>query len=638
MLEGFSGWGYFKGKMSYSLQILFIEDEPGQHQTLLDAFKDKNIEISFQSVGTPSELGLALENNKWDFIFSKNLTGQFIEKSPHDIVKSEAPTTPFFWMNDAAYENRLSESEQNYRIMVESVRDYAIFMLNPQGIISTWNPGARRIFGYLESEAVGQSGEILFSDEDLRLKVWPQQMLKARNEGRAEDDRWQIRKNKARFWSSGVLTALYNKDGSLRGYTKIMRDNTDRKLALEQVEDARRKAESASQAKTQFLTNISHEIRTPLGIMLGFAELLAEANHTNEEREAYVQSILRNGQQLSRVINDVLDVSKVESNKLETEKTQFSLPEFMSDLLATLRSQAEEKGLEMIVTSEGPVPDRVFSDEVRLRQILLSLIGNAIKFTDMGLIELKVRTVSSPQTHSSMILEFEVKDTGRGIPQEDVQKLFQPFTQGDNSTKRQFGGTGLGLYLSKRLSQALGGDLILKDTDENQGSTFVFTIDAGPFQTDVKFYTERSATGVSSKFEKSLKGLRILVVDDSPDNRLLVRRILEHAQAEIEEAENGLAGVEMAARRPFDLILMDIQMPIMDGYEAYRQLRASSFQKPIVALTAHALHSEREKCFSLGFDDHLSKPIDRKVLVESIARLCARETAKVNVIPLRLDH
>jgi CheY-like chemotaxis protein len=232
-----------------------------------------------------------------------------------------------------------------------------------------------------------------------------------------------------------------------------------------------------------------------------------------------------------------------------------------------------------------------------------------------------------------MILEFEVKDTGPGIPAENVAKLFQPFTQGDGSNGRRFGGTGLGLYLSKRLAQALGGDLILRETSENRGSTFVFTIDAGPFETDVKFYTERSS---GATHEAGLFGTRILVVDDSPDNRMLVTRFLEHSQATVETADNGLAAVEAVDKADFDLVLMDIQMPVMDGYEAFKQLRQRGFTKPIVALTAHALHSEREQCFALGFDDHLSKPIDRKVLIETISRLVQKhQTHRPHVVPLR---
>ncbi len=668
--------------MQEPLNILFIEDQPNTINLISKALERDGFRVAAHQVTNAHQLSSALQNQTWSVILANF---HLMEIDIHDILKTVQnlmPTIPLIVISDPVGEEtlvellrggardfisvqnlsrlgpvilrelaeklaqpetvKMDEATQNFRKLAENIRDLALIFTNAEGKITSWNPAARRIFGYTEAEAVGKFAGTLYLDEDQSQDLFHREMGRAQTELNVEEERWQKRKNGSRFWGVGSLTAVLNDDGSLGGFAKVLRDSTNKKMALEQVEEARKRAEAANKSKTQFLANMSHEIRTPLGIMLGFAELMMDPTHSEAERAGFADTILKNGQQLSRIINDVLDVSKVEFNKLETEKIDFTLSEFLADVLAMLRMQAEEKGLELIVTTEGPVPRRIFSDPTRLRQILMNLVGNSLKYTEAGMVELRVRSVSSPQTHSSMVLEFEVKDTGQGIPAENVSKLFLPFTQGDSSASRRFGGTGLGLYLSKRLAQALGGDLILRETSENRGSIFVFTIDAGPFETDVKFYTERSTLGMNAGHEQSLHGLKVLVVDDSPDNRLLVRRILEHSNAEVETADNGLIAVELVKEKKgeFDLILMDIQMPIMDGYESFKQIREYGFGKPIVALTAHALHSEREQCFALGFDDHLSKPIDRKVLVETISRLTQdlRVHHKPNLVSLRPMH
>ncbi|HEX4924777.1 MAG TPA: MASE1 domain-containing protein [Bdellovibrionales bacterium] len=378
--------------------------------------------------------------------------------------------------------------------------------------------------------------------------------------------------------------------------------STQRKLA-------QRAAESANAAKTAFLANMSHEIRTPLGAVLGFSELLTMPGLSESERINNVEVIKRNGQHLSTIINDILDLSKVEAGKLETERIVVPTREIVADIASVLRLDANDKGLDLKVQLENDVPAHIQTDPYRLRQILINVVGNAIKFTARGLVNVRVFR------HDGK-LAFEVTDTGKGMTPEQSRKLFVPFSQADASTTRKFGGTGLGLALSKKLASLLGGDVLLAATKSGDGSKFLITIDAG----DVKpgDVAPRVPSPVSEPQIK-LENLSLLVVDDSLDNQVLVSRFLRMAGAKVDTASNGIEAVKKASLSRFDVILMDLQMPEMDGYEATKTLRRSGYRRKIIALTAHAMKEERRKCLESGFDEHITKPIDRNALLSMIA-------------------
>ena len=384
-------------------------------------------------------------------------------------------------------------------------------------------------------------------------------------------------------------------------------------------------SEGANRAKSAFLANMSHEIRTPLTAILGFADVLLETGDIKQappERVDAIETIRRNGSHLIALINDVLDLSKIEAGKFQVENLPCSLHRLIGDLRHLMQVRAEEKKLAINIHYDGPIPEMILTDPTRLRQILMNLLSNAIKFTQDGRVDINVALVGKREDRK---IQIDVKDTGLGISEAMREKLFHPFTQADGSMSRRFGGTGLGLTISKRFAQLLGGDLTILETSP-AGSTFRLQIDPGPLQ-NVELHEpdqqkiERPAQPKSAPTSKEvLKGLRILLVEDGPDNQRLIQFLLKKAGASVELAENGQIGYDKAsqAEEPFDVILMDMQMPIMDGYTASSMLRADGYGGPIIALTAHAMAEDRNRCVEAGCTDYATKPVDRTKLIELI--------------------
>jgi two-component system, sensor histidine kinase len=371
------------------------------------------------------------------------------------------------------------------------------------------------------------------------------------------------------------------------------------------------RAENANQVKTLFLASMSHEIRTPLGVILGLAEILKEPNLSRQDQIKYIETIEKTGQNLTRILNDILDISKVETGHFEIEKSTFSLSDFLKDLESMMRVKAEKEKNQLVFVRQGDFRDRVSTDRIRLRQILVNLINNALKFTQNG-------TVTVTFWEQNQILNFQIQDTGAGIPLESQERLFQAFYQAEEGSQHAEG-SGLGLVLSKRLAQALGGDVVLKESQVKRGSTFLATIRNEQIE-DSRIKPELKPMQGSTLLINGLADKKVLVVEDVLDNQMLTKLYLARKGMEVQFAQNGAEGVQKALDQEFDLILMDMQMPVMDGYTATKQLRDKGYQKPIIALTAHAMKEDRERCLQSGCDDYLTKPLDANVLYSVISK------------------
>ena len=402
-------------------------------------------------------------------------------------------------------------------------------------------------------------------------------------------------------------------------------------LRTQELERARKIAETASQTKSDFLSYMSHEIRTPMTAILGYTVLLVDDEVSESERLAYIQTIRRNGDHLLTLINDILDHSKIEAGRLEVERIECSLVPLVDDVIELMRVRAKEKGLTLDVAFELPLPHRIHTDPIRFRQILVNLVGNAVKFTDRGGVRVMVRMDerSSPLRR----LAIDVHDTGIGMSPEQLGRLFSAYTQVDAMNVRRAAGTGLGLTISRRLAHLLGGDVTVR-SESGKGTTFTVTVDAGAvaggksISTDEELDARRKRSRLSRPEKPATVRLvgRVLLAEDGPDNQRHIAHVLRRAGLWVEVAADGQAAVEVALSalrggNPFDIILMDVQMPVLDGISATRRLRAADYEHPIVALTASAMDSDRVRCLEAGCDEFAVKPIDRVALLATIERV-----------------
>lgn len=514
------------------------------------------------------------------------------------------------------------ENLKRYRNLADSI-PHAVWRAKPDGTMDYFNHVWTEYTGLSDNQSMGAGWQSAFHPDDLRLflKTWMKNIGLAENfqvECRIQNGRGEYR------WNIIRAVAECRTSGEIMAWLGTCTDFHERKIIEEKLLKAQQEADAANVAKTNFLANMSHEIRTPLNSILGFTELMLSPNYTAEEQSKSLLTIKKNGRILLKIIDEILDISKVETGHLEMDEVETDLVKLVSQVHSLLEVQANEKGLNFNFTCGNKIPTKIMTDPTRYQQILVNIIGNSLKFTEKGKVEFEISWHPDTPKAEQGILRCLVTDTGIGIDSEDIKNLFKPFVQVDSSKTRRFGGTGLGLALSRRLAKALGGDTYIKESEKHKGSTFLVEIrtqiaPGSQFVIDLKTtLKEVEVVPLSNKW--TLKNMKVLVVDDSSDNRDLITQFLRAAGAEVDCASDGVDGVTKALANDYQVILMDIQMPNLDGYEATAQLREQGYDRPIIALTAHALKQEKLNSLNAGCNDHLTKPIDRKTLIEQVSK------------------
>ena len=519
-------------------------------------------------------------------------------------------------------ETELRESENRYKQIVEQASDI-IYGTDRDGRIVFFNPVAKRILKYSDHELLGRNyAELVRPDQRNTVeRFYGRQLIE--NIPRTYNEVPVLAKDGTEIWLGQNVRLL---DGGA-GFHAVARDVTERTRIEAELERTRDAALESTRLKGEFLANMSHEIRTPMNGIIGMTELLLETELTSEQRE-FLESVRVAGDSLLSLINDILDFSKIEAGKLDFETIDFSVKETIEEVITAFSVQADRKGLSLTCDISGDVPNRLTGDPGRLRQVLVNLVNNAIKFTDHGRVELGVTKVD--ESGGEACLRFEVRDTGPGIRADQQRIIFDAFTQGDGSTRRRHGGTGLGLAICRRLVKGMRGRISVRSA-EGEGSTFQFTaIFETPTTDELR---PMAAEADCERLMASRRPLRILIAEDNPVNQQVASTMLTKAGHRVVVASGGREAVTAFQRDPFDIILMDVQMPEVNGFEATAEIRRieqeTGTHTPIVAMTAHAMSGDRERCISAGMDDYLAKPIRKKTLLATIDRAVRSEEGEI---------
>jgi len=515
----------------------------------------------------------------------------------------------------------LMNTAEIFELMIANIKDYAIIMLDPDGYVRTWNEGAKRLKLYEAEEIIGKHFSIFYPDEDLKSHKPERELEVVRRDGRMEDENWRKRKDGTFFWADVIISAVYDKDGSLVGFAKITRDLTEKKMNEEKIIEAYKES---ARLKSEFLANMSHEIRTPMNGVMSAASILQQSGDLNQEHAELVDIIIRSGQTMVKLIDDILDYTKMESDRVYVVFEAFDLYKEVEEVVKNFASIIVNP-VELTFKIDEEIPRFVRGDRLRLHQVLSNLLDNAVKFTEKGSIKVEVHRAKNADLNADNFkVQFSVADTGIGISEEDVEKLFKPFSQLEKFSTKKHRGTGLGLALSRRLVEIMRGDIWVRSS-LGTGSTFYFTVlfqkswHEEVMQKESKDKNRRGDLPDVSSHRSNMRALfphaKILVVEDNPINQNVVKRVLKRlGYKNIDIAADGQEGVDKFSESDYDLILMDVQMPVMDGFEATHVIRTRNFLVPIVAMTANALKGDAEKCLQAGMNDYVPKPIDLNLL------------------------
>lgn len=513
--------------------------------------------------------------------------------------------------------NALLQEQQEQARRLALVAEHAndsVFLIDREDKISWVNDSFTRITGYSFSEAVGRTPWGLLGTTTEHSEV-SNLLRQNREKGIPFQLEVQTRcKDGSIIWIETNQVPVRGYNGEVETVVAVDRDVTAAHLHAQEMEKARIAAVEGERTKADFLATMSHEIRTPMNGVIGMAQML-EGTSLDPDQQLYTGTILSSAKTLLALINDVLDLSKLDANKVSFSRVDFDIHESFAETLRLLQPQAREKGLELILDAPEGIPRNIHGDDRRIRQILLNLLGNAIKFTDSG--EVRVTLDIKPQG-DVLALTFSVKDTGIGIPENKLDRIFEHFSQADAATTRRYGGTGLGLTISRKLTTAMGGNITV-DSEVGVGTCLTVSLELEVGKPSIETGRNSDAPDISATSVPS--GMRILVAEDNKVNRLVMRKFLRDIPIELDFAQNGSEAVEMVQENNPDLVFMDMSMPVMSGIEATRVIRNNGGAQPvIVALTANAFDSDREACLQAGMDEFLSKPLNRNDLLAVLQR------------------
>lgn len=501
----------------------------------------------------------------------------------------------------------LLESGAGYRMAVESIHDYAIFAMDPEGRVASWNPGAEHLLGYGEEEIFGRDATVFFTPEEAERGVPQQELKTAAEKGRASDDRWHVRKDGSYFFASGITTSLRDAKGTLQGFIKIMRDRTDRKRLEEELHNRAEALSRADREKDEFLAVLAHELRNPLAPVFYALRLLDEKPLEDPQRWYLRRIVDRQMRRLARLIDDLLDISRIRTGKVELRKERIELSGAVDHAVDIVRPLCEDRGIELTVALP-PEPVWLKADPTRFEQVLSNLLSNAVKFTeDKG-------SISIAAEREGREIVVRVKDTGVGIAPDLLPRIFDLFIQGDSSLDRSRDGLGIGLTLSQKLVELHGGTIEARSEGAGTGSEFVvrlpMLLETAP--------PDAEAAQVAGAASQSL---RILVVDDSEDTAETMGTLLEMSGHTVEIAHSGPAALEAAATFRPDVVLLDIGLPGLDGYQVAERLREDPTMQGVtlIAASGYGQEEDRRRSMEAGIDRHLVKPVDLKELQELLA-------------------
>jgi len=518
-------------------------------------------------------------------------------------------------------------TNETFRILVETVKDYAIFMLDPHGNVATWNAGAQAFKGYTKQEVIGSHFSNFYGQQDRDDGKPEAELREALRNGRVEDEGWRYRKDGSRFWANVVITSVY-RDDVLLGFSKVTRDLTERKRAESELIAA---YEDASKLKSEFLANMSHEIRTPMHGMLSALTLLLDTRLDPEQLEL-TRVIEESGEVLLQVINDILDYSKLASGSFSISHDIISVPDIVQSVF-----RAHQKTCRVPIESslDPQLPKAAEGDSLRYRQIVQNLLSNAVKFTETGYV--RIHATLQHEDQDAFTIMTEIIDSGIGIPSEASSTLFTPFTQFDNSATKRYKGTGLGLSICKSLAELMGGHIGFRPNPEGQGSIFWFTAKLKKLKEIAQLEVLRekledlscpSPKQPLQEIQEASVNKRVLLAEDNPINQKVMLRTLARLGFKgVDLAANGREAVTLAteSRAPYDLILMDINMPMLDGVQATREIRKAGLHVPIIAMTANALKGQKETYIAKGMTAYIAKPVDRALLIKLLLNCLERE-------------